>query len=143
MKMILFICVRNEARSQMAEAFLNRMAYTRNLDVRARSAGIDPGEEIDPNVRQVMGEAGYPLERQFPKPLSQTMLDAAHVIVTLGCGVEAALCPFRFAVSEDWCFDDPKGRPLEEVRQIRDGIRAKVEALLQVLTVESLVGDAR
>jgi arsenate reductase (thioredoxin) len=143
MKRVLFICVHNEARSQMAEAFFNKLAIQGNIDLRARSAGIDPGEEIDPTVRQAMNEIGFPLETQFPKPLSQTMLNGAHYIVTMGCGVETVQTALHLSVTEDWRFPDPKGRPLEEVRSIRDGIRAKATALIEQLAAEALVGENR
>lgn len=114
----------------MAEAFLNRMAHDRGLPVRATSAGTIGGAEINPVAIQAMNEVGVSMEGQAPKQLTQQMADQADRIITMGCGVDAEACPAKFLISEDWDLDDPKGAPLEEVRSIRDEIRARVQDLL-------------
>ena len=134
MKTILFVCVHNAGRSQMAEASLNKLAAERHLPVRAESAGTVAGTEINPVARQVMAEIGVPMDGQSPKMLTQAMADAASRVITMGCGVDADVCPARIYLSEDWGLDDPKGQSVEKVREIRDLIAAKVERLLAALT---------
>jgi arsenate reductase len=130
MRTILFVCVHNAGRSQMAETFVNQLAAERGLSVHAVSAGTIAGEHINPVVQAAMDEVGLTMDTQKPKQLTQAMVDAADRIITMGCGVDAAACPVRLFVSEDWSLDDPAGRPIEMVRRIRDQIRARVEALL-------------
>ncbi len=130
MKTYLFVCVHNAGRSQMAEAFVNRLARENNLDVRGVSAGTVAGTEINPTAREVMAEIGISLDGQTPKQLTPELIADADQILTMGCGVDADACPARFYVSDDWGLDDPKGRPIEEVRRIRDGIQTRVERLL-------------
>jgi arsenate reductase len=133
MKTILFVCVHNAGRSQMAEAFVNAVAAERGLPIRAVSAGTVAGSRINPMARAVMAELGIAMEGQGPKPLTQEMADAADRIITMDCGVDAAACPARIHLSEDWGLDDPAGRPVEAVRAIRDQIRGRVEALIEEL----------
>jgi len=130
MKTVLFVCVHNAGRSQMAEALVNHRAAERGLPVRALSAGTVAGQEINPAAREVMAEIGIPMEGQQPKPLTQVMADAADRVVTMGCGVDAEACPAHIHLSSDWGLDDPKDAPLKKVREIRDQIRSKVNALL-------------
>ena len=136
MKTILFVCVHNAGRSQMAEAFLNKIAVERHLPIRAESAGTVAGTEINPVARQVMDEIGISIEGQSPKMLTQAMADSASKVITMGCGVDADVCPARIHLSEDWGLDDPKGQPMDKVREIRDLIAAKVEKLLAELVTE-------
>jgi arsenate reductase (thioredoxin) len=133
---ILFVCVHNAGRSQMAEAFLNRLATERGLNVRSESAGTVGGAELNPVAVQVMEEIGIPMEGQRPKLLTQEMADSASRIITMGCGVDADACPARIHVTEDWGLGDPKGREIGEVRRIRDETRARVEALLDEMAGE-------
>lgn len=133
MKTVLFVCVHNSGRSQMAEAFTNSLAKDRRLAVHARSAGTIAGEEINPTAVAVMQEVGISMVGQKPKQLTQSMADSADRIITMGCGVDAEACPARIHLSEDWGLDDPKGQPIEKVRAIRDEIKVKVEALLAEL----------
>lgn len=133
MNTILYVCVHNAGRSQMAEAFTNKMAEERGLAVRALSAGTVAGEEINPIARAVMQEVGISMEGLKPKQLTQAMADSASRIITMGCGVEADACPARIHLSKDWGLDDPKGQPLEKVRLIRDQIKTRVETLLSEL----------
>lgn len=126
--LVLFVCVHNAGRSQMAAALLDRAAGHR---VRVRSAGTSPAEEIHPNVIEAMREVGVDLEAARPKRLEDDAVRAADVVVTMGCGDE---CPFypgkRY---EDWELDDPAGRPLEDVRRIRDELDRRVQELLERL----------
>lgn len=117
----------------MAEAFLNRLADERGLPVRGASAGTMGGDRVNPVVAQAMEEAGISLEGHSPKALTQEMVDASDQVITMGCGVDAAACPARFLVAEDWGLDDPANQPIERVREIRDQVRGKVEALLEGL----------
>ena len=117
----------------MAEAFTNKLAKERGLAVRALSAGTVAGTTINPAAITVMAEAGISMDEQRPKPLTQTMADNADRIITMGCGVDADACPARIHVAEDWGLDDPKGQPIEKVREIRDAIEARVELLLAEL----------
>ena len=119
----------------MAEAFLYKMAGERALPIRAESAGTVAGAEINPVARQVMDEISISMAGQTPKMLTQAMADSAGKVITMGCGVDAAVCPTRIHLSEDWGLDDPKGRSIEEIRTIRDLIAAKVEALLTQMSV--------
>jgi arsenate reductase (thioredoxin) len=121
---VLFVCVHNAGRSQMAAALLERAAGGR---IAVRSAGSAPAETINPAVREAMGEIGVDLGSARPKLLSDDAVAAADVVVTMGCG---DACPFypgkRY---EDWELDDPAGRSVEEVRPIRDEIDRRVRAL--------------
>ena len=126
---ILFVCVHNSGRSQMAEAFLNRMSNGRAT---AQSAGTFPGDSINPTVAQAMSKLGIDLSQKRPQLLTQEMLDGAERVITMGCNVEDA-CPANMVVTEDWALEDPKDRPLEDVRRIREEIRQRVEALLKEL----------
>ena len=130
MKTILFVCVHNAGRSQMAEAMLNRLASDRGLEVHGISAGTQGGAEINPSAVRAMEEVGISMAGQRPKVLTQAMVDQANQIITMGCDVDAAACPARFLVTEDWGLDDPKGKSLDDVRRIRDEIKARVLTLL-------------
>ena len=119
----------------MAEAIVNHLARERGLRVRAISAGSDIGDEINPIAGEAMLEIGVSMDQHKPKLLTGEMVDSADRIVTMGCGIDAAVCPGRVFVSEDWGLEDPHGQNIEAVRVIRDKILAKVEALLESLTV--------
>ncbi|MBS1712783.1 MAG: arsenate reductase ArsC [Armatimonadetes bacterium] len=127
---VLFVCVHNAGRSQMAEAFLGRFARERGLDVTAESAGTVGGGGLNPAVVAVMAELGIAMDGHAPKLLTQETVDRADKVVTMGCGVDAGACPARLHVSEDWGLDDPAGRPIEDVRRIRDEVRERVLRLL-------------
>ena len=131
MKTVLFVCVHNAGRSQMAEAFLNASATERGLQVRAESAGTLGAGTLNAMAVQAMEEIGISMSSHVPKQLSAEMVARADTIVSMGCGVDAAACPAKFLVTEDWGLDDPAGQPIERVREIRDQILTKVEALLQ------------
>lgn len=127
---VLFVCVHNSGRSQMAEAYVNHFARDRGLDIVAESAGTVGGKKLNPRAIQVMEEDGVPMDGQHPKLLTQEMAGRADRIISMGCGVDAAACPARFLLSDDWGLEDPAGQRIEKVREIRDAIRRRVEELL-------------
>ncbi len=122
---VLFVCVHNAGRSQMAAALLDRRARGR---VSVRSAGSEPAGSVNPVVVAAMAELGIDISREFPKPLTDDAARAADVVVTMGCGDACPVYPGKRYV--DWELDDPAGQPLEVVRRIRDEIDARVRALL-------------
>src|SRR5687768_17367897 len=123
MKTVLFVCVHNAGRSQMAEAFFNQLARQRGLNARAKSAGTAPGGQINPVAVQAMEELGVSMADHHPKPLTPEMAEAAERIITMGCGVEAGMCPAGTYISEDWGLPDPHGQGIEGVRHVRDAVR--------------------
>ena len=125
---VLFVCVHNAGRSQMAAGLLDRAAQGR---VRVSSAGSAPAQEIHANVRAAMEEAGIDLGREFPKPLSDAAVRSADVVVTMGCGDTCPVFPGKRYV--DWDIPDPAGRPLDEVRALRQEIERRVGELLEEL----------
>lgn len=127
MNTVLFVCVRNSGRSQMAEAFLEQLAKGK---MTAISAGTQPAAQINPTVAAVMREAGIEIGNRKPKLLTPEMLRSADRVIGMGCGV-AESCPAGFIVAEDWEIDDPEGKPIQEVRRIRDRIRSKVQELIK------------
>jgi arsenate reductase len=124
---VLFVCVGNAGRSQMAEAFFNQAARGQ---ARAISAGTRPADAVDLQTIEVMREAGIDISGNKPKALTMEMLEQADRVVTMGCGVEG-VCPASFVETEDWHLEDPRGKPLEEVRRIRDEIESRVMRLLE------------
>jgi len=129
MEQVLFICVGNSSRSQMAEALFNHLSSGR---ARAVSAGTEPARAVDPNAVAVMAELGIDISGQSPKALTQEMVDGATRRISMGCGVEES-CPAWAQPDEDWDLDDTYHQPIEVVRHIRDQIRARVEALVKEL----------
>ena len=127
MKTVLFVCVGNSGRSQMAEAFFNYLAAGR---ARAISAGTNPAKAIAPDVVLAMKEMGIDISGNTPKALTEDMLAQADRVVTMGCGAEG-VCPVSFVPTEDWALEDPKGKSLEQVRKIRDEIKTKVAKMLE------------
>jgi arsenate reductase (thioredoxin) len=127
---VLFVCVHNSGRSQMAEAYVNHLARQGGMDFHAESAGTLGGRELNPAAVQAMAEEGISMEGHFPKLLTAEMVGDADKIISMGCGVDAKACPANFLLTEDWGLDDPAGQDIERVRQIRDEIKQKVEALL-------------
>jgi protein-tyrosine-phosphatase len=124
---IVFACVHNAGRSQMAAALFNQLADPRLS--RAISAGTAPGLRVHPEVLDAMHEIGVDLTGAAPQLLTPQLADGASMLITMGCGDE---CPFiPGAVRDDWPLPDPKGRPIDEVRAIRDEIRRRVAALVQ------------
>ena len=126
MKTVLFACVHNAGRSQMAAALFNQLADSSKA--RAISAGTDPGPHVHPEVVTAMREVGVDLSDAPTKNLTSEVAQQAQVLVTMGCGDE---CPYvPGAKRDDWPLEDPKEKPIEKVRQIRDEIRARVEGLI-------------
>jgi arsenate reductase len=126
MKTVLFACVHNAGRSQMAAALFNKLADPTRA--RAISAGTEPGTRVHPEVVEVMREIGVDVSRTEPRTLTDDVASQANVLVTMGCG-EA--CPIVPGVErDDWPLDDPKGRPVAEVRRIRDEVERRVRQLL-------------
>jgi protein-tyrosine-phosphatase len=129
MKKVLFVCVHNSGRSQMAEAFFNQMAIGKT---KATTAGTQPSGAVHPTVVEAMREVDIDMSSRRPKMLTFEMLEDADRVVTMGCSVEKA-CPAAFVPTEDWQLDDPAGKPIEEVRQIRDEVKDKVDQLAKSL----------
>lgn len=127
---VLFVCVHNAGRSQMAEALTNYLARERELEVNAESAGTVGGKTLNPMAVEAMAEIGISMDGQEPKILTQEMVDRADRIISMGCGVDAAACPAKFLLTEDWELDDPAGQPIETVRSIRDEIAGRVRRML-------------
>ena len=142
MKHVLFVCVHNAGRSQMAEAFFNRLARERGLDAIAESAGTAPGEGVNLKAAEAMAEVGISLEDHRPRPLTPALAAQADRIITMGCGVDAASCPAGTSLSEDWLLPAPHGQPIEAVRAVPDAVRQRVEALLDEIAAEEQ-GDRR
>lgn len=121
---VLFVCVHNAGRSQMAAALLERHAGGR---ITVRSAGSEPASELNPMVVVAMYELGIDIARQVPKPLTGAAVRAADVVITMGCGDACPIFPGKRYL--DWELDDPAGKRLEEVRVIRDEIDRRVREL--------------
>ncbi len=122
---VLFVCVHNAGRSQMAAGLVKLRSEGR---VHVRSAGSAPGEEINTAVVEAMDELGVDLSEEFPKPLTDEVVRAADVVITMGCGDACPIYPGKRY--EDWELDDPAGQDLETVRRIRDEIDERVQALV-------------
>jgi arsenate reductase len=125
---VLFICVHNAGRSQMAAGILSKRAEGR---VHVRSAGSTPAEELNQQVVEAMREIGIDISEEFPKPLSDEFVKAADVVITMGCGDACPIYPGKRY--EDWKLDDPAGQDLQTVRRIRDEIDVRVQALIKEL----------
>jgi arsenate reductase (thioredoxin) len=123
---VLFVCVHNAGRSQMAAALLDRVAQGR---VHVRSAGSIPANEIHAGVREAMAEIGIDVSQEFPKPLADEVVRAADVVVTMGCGDACPIYPGKRYL--DWDLEDPANMGIDGVRAIRDEIDRRVRALLE------------
>ena len=127
MKTVLFACIHNAGRSQMAAAFFNQLADP--AKAHAVSAGTNPGSRVHPEVVVAMNEVGMDLSGAPTTRLTPALAETVNVLVTMGCGDE---CPYvAGVVRDDWPLDDPKGKPIDVVRMIRDDIRERVNALIQ------------
>jgi arsenate reductase len=127
MQKVIFACVHNAGRSQMAAAFFNKLADPQKAE--AVSAGTEPGLRVHPEVLSVMQEIGIDLSDAKPQKLTEELACEAQLLVTMGCGDK---CPYVPGLKrDDWPLQDPKGLPIEQVRAIRDDIKKRVEALLQ------------
>lgn len=127
MKTVIFACVHNAGRSQMAAAFFNLLAPPGVA--RAQSAGTSPGTRVHPEVVAVMREAGIDLSSATPQQLTTELAARAQMLITMGCGDECPVVPG--VIRDDWPLEDPQGRSLADVRRIRDEIRTRVEQLLR------------
>ena len=125
---VIFACVHNAGRSQMAAAWFNQLADP--TKARAVSAGTEPGERVHPEVLTAMQEVGIDLSLAKPQHLTARMIADARRLVTMGCGEACPVAP-HWVVRDDWPLEDPKGKPIERVREIRDEIRERVEALVR------------
>jgi arsenate reductase len=129
---VLFVCVHNAGRSQMAAGLLHHHAAGA---VHVRSAGSAPADEINPAVREAMAEIGLDISREFPKPLTDEVVQAADVVITMGCGDACPIYPGKRYF--DWDLADPAGQDIDAVRPIRDEIDRRVRALLAELLTTS------
>jgi arsenate reductase len=125
---VLFVCVHNAGRSQMAAGFLKQLAGTR---VEVLSAGSEPADQVNPVAVEAMREVGVDIATEQPKLLQDAAVRAADVVIAMGCGDACPIYPGKRY--QDWELDDPAGPPLAEVRSIRDQIRRRVEALVEEL----------
>jgi len=129
MKTVLFVCIHNSGRSQMAEVFFNKMAEGKAL---ALSAGTKPASEVNPVVVEAMKEVGVDIANNKPKMLTMDLVMQANRMITMGCGDDAeGVCPASFIETEDWALEDPKGKSLEQVRKIRNDIKERVNKLVK------------
>jgi arsenate reductase (thioredoxin) len=128
MATVLFVCLHNAGRSQMSQALFERAVDGRHV---ALSAGTTPGDRVHPEVGEVMRELGMELSDRKPQRLTRELAERADVVVTMGCGDECPYIPGKRYL--DWDLEDPKGRPVDEVRATRDDIARRVEALVKEL----------
>jgi protein-tyrosine-phosphatase len=127
---VLFLCTHNAGRSQMAAAFFTELAGD---DAVAWSGGSDPGDEVNPAVVQAMSERGIDISHEYPKPFTDEIVQAADVVITMGCGDACPVSPGRRY--EEWALEDPAGKDVEAVRPIRDEIERRVRQLLADINV--------
>jgi arsenate reductase len=130
MKTVLFVCVHNSGRSQMAEAFFNQMAQGKAMAI---SAGSQPADKVNPTVVKAMQEAGIDISRNKPRLLTLKMMDGIDLAITMGC--ENA-CPYTTVETRDWGLEDPQDKPIEQVRKIRDEIKVMVGELAKEMVVK-------
>jgi arsenate reductase len=127
MKTVIFACVHNAGRSQMAAAWFNALANP--TEARAISAGTQPGPRVHPEVLEAMNEVGIDLSRQTPQLLTDELAGAAQLLVTMGCGEACPVVPGL--QRDDWPLEDPKGKPIARVREIRDEVKQRVQRLIE------------
>jgi len=128
---VLFVCVHNAGRSQMAAGYLSRLAAGR---VEVRSAGSEPADQVNPSAVAAMAEEGIDITAERPKILTTETVQDSDVVITMGCGDTCPIFPGKRY--EDWVLDDPAGKDVDSVRPIRDEIRGRVLALLAGLGIE-------
>ena len=126
---VLFVCVHNAGRSQMAAAYLSHLAGDR---IEVRSAGSAPADTVNPSVVEAMAEEGIDISAETPKILTVEAVKESDVVITMGCGDACPIFPGKRY--EDWVLEDPAGQGVDAVRPIRDDIRARIEALIADLT---------
>jgi arsenate reductase len=127
MNTVIFACIHNAGRSQMAAAWFNALADAEKA--RAVSAGTDPGTRVHPEVMEAMKEVGIDLSGRIPQKLTDALARGAQMLITMGCGEQCPVVPGLRR--DDWPLDDPKGKPIARVREIRDDVRTRVLALLR------------
>ena len=125
---VLFVCVHNAGRSQMAAGLLDQLSEGR---VHVRTAGSEPADRINPVVAEAMTEVGVDLSKEFPKPLTDEVVRAADAVITMGCRDACPIYPGKRY--EDWELEDPAGKDLDTVRRIRDDLDTRVQALIAEL----------
>ena len=128
MKTVLFICLHNSGRSQMAEAFFNQLVRG---EAKAISAGSQPADRVNPLAVEAMREVGIDISQHQPKLLTLEMLQGVNLAITMGC---QDACPYAPVETRDWGLEDPKGKSIEQVRRIRDEIKTRVVELVKELT---------
>jgi protein-tyrosine-phosphatase len=134
---VLFVCVHNAGRSQMAAGLLDQLARGR---VNVRTAGSDPADEINPVAVEAMAEVGVDLSKEFPKPLTDDAVRGADAVITMGCGDACPIYPGKRY--EDWELEDPAGKDLVTVRRIRDEIAERVRSLLAELLPDERASES-
>ena len=135
---ILFVCVHNAGRSQMAKAFFNKLAEESCIPMRAESAGTEPAEHVHPIVAEAMHEAGIEISDVKPRLMSNEAVERAQQVITMGCAVDAEACPaLLLRDMKDWGLPDPAGKDIAEVRVIRDEVERKVAGLVERLRAEN------
>ncbi len=134
---VLFVCVHNAGRSQMAAGLVKLRSQGR---IHVRSAGSDPANEVNPAVVEAMEELGVDMNEEFPKPLTDEVVRAADVVITMGCGDACPIYPGK--KYEDWELDDPAGQDLEAVRRIRDELDGRVQNLIGELLPDGESSDS-
>jgi arsenate reductase (thioredoxin) len=130
MKTVLFVCVHNSGRSQIAEAFFNQMAQGK---AKAISAGSQPADKVNPTVVKAMQETGIDISHNKPRLLTLKMMDGIDLAITMGC--ENA-CPYTTVETRDWGLEDPQDKPIEQVRKIRDEIKVMVGELVKEMVAK-------
>ena len=138
MSHILFVCVHNAGRSQMAKAFFNKLAEESCIPMRAESAGTQPVERIHLVVAEAMREAGIEISDVKPRLMSNEAVERAQQVITMGCAVDAEACPaLLLRDMKDWGLPDPAGKDISEVRVVRDEVERKVAGLVERLRAET------
>ena len=127
MNTVIFACIHNAGRSQMAAAWFNKLANP--SEARAISAGTEPGTRVHPEVLEAMTEVGVDLSGQTPQRLTDDLARGAGMLITMGCGEQCPVVPGLRR--DDWPLEDPKGKPLARVREIRDEVKERVQRLLE------------
>jgi arsenate reductase (thioredoxin) len=127
MNTVIFACIHNAGRSQMAAAWLNALADASKA--RAISAGTEPGQRVHPEVVEAMTEVGIDLSKQTPQKLTDELAGGAQMLVTMGCGEQCPVVPGL--MRDDWPLEDPRGKPITRVREIRDEVKQRVQRLIQ------------
>jgi len=127
-KKVLFVCIENARRSQMAEAFFNKLAKGHAV---AASAGDRPASKVDPKAIEVMKEIGIDITNRRPQSLTLKMMEEADVVVTMGCGAD--VCPVIPERVDEWQIEDPAGKSMQTFRKVRNEIRGRVEKLVETL----------